>query len=384
MKMSNLLFQNSHFSQVNEGLDLMDLAIKAGFFHKDASGLYSLLTLGTLAQRDIESRLRGAFEGAGACEMRLSLLQDLTLWEKTGRVDAYAGELMTTTSRSGARFALGATAEELVCSVMKDLWQGRSVNQWCWQMGTKWRDELRCRAGLVRAREFSMFDAYSFAGDACVIEARHETAQALILDFFKGLGLSARRVEADCGEIGGLRSEEVQVESVLGETGEDGKNWLEVAHSFVLGDTYSQALGFFDHRKKAVLMGCQGVGLSRTLMAILAERRDERGFWGDEKFAVVDTVITSLNQHKAGVMDKARELYDTLLSKGVRVVWDDREASAGKKLADSELLCARQRIVVSDRALSVDRFEVTNRKTGETKTVEGEAMVSEKDGGWTS
>lgn len=375
MKMSNLLFQNSHWAQDNESLDLVDLAIKAGFFHKDASGLYSLLTLGTLAQRELESRLRGAFEKAGACEMRLSLLQDLALWEKTGRVNAYAGELMTTTSRSGARFALGATAEELVCSVMKDLWQGRSVDQWCWQVGTKWRDELRCRAGLVRAREFSMFDAYSFAGDASVIDARHETAQTLILGFFKGLGLSARRVEADCGEIGGLRSEEIQVESVLGEMGQDGKSWLEVAHSFVLGDTYSQALGFFDHQKKAVLMGCQGVGLSRTLMALLAGRRDSRGFWGDEKFAVVDTVITSLNQHKNGVMDKARELYDTLLSRGVHVVWDDREASAGKKLADSELLCARQRIVVSDRAMAADCFEVTNRKTGKTEIVDWEGLV---------
>jgi prolyl-tRNA synthetase len=365
LRLNRCFFQNSHLAKDNASLDLVSLATKAGFLHKDGAGVYSLLHLGLSAQAQMEQRLRQAFSAAGAGEVRLALLQDLALWQATGRLAAYEGELMTVRARGGTEYALGATAEELICTVAKDLFQGQSGERWVFQMGTKWRDELRCRAGLVRAREFTMFDAYSFASDEAALHRLHEEAQTLLLAFFAGLGLEARRQEADSGQMGGGFSEEIQVRSELGdETAAD--RWLEVGHSFVLGDRYSRALGYTDHQGAAVQMGCQGVGLSRSLMAWLERHRDERGFFGTAQFSAVDTVVVALNQHKAGVLERALDLAHRLEAAGRSVVLDDRDERAGKKLADSELLGARWRIVVSDRALAADRYDRTERATGVT------------------
>lgn len=365
MRMSQSFFQSSHFGKDNQALDLVTLAAKAGFVHKDGSGLYSLLHLGQRAQRQMEDRLRQAFEAAGAHELRLSLLQDLGLWQATGRVDAYDGELMTVRSRSGSEYALGATAEELACAIAKELFQGQAGDRWVFQIGTKWRDELRCRAGLVRAREFTMADAYAFSSSDDRLRQLHEQTQDVMLGFFESLDLQARRVVADAGQMGGSFSEEIQVKSSLGDQDGDDR-WLEVGHSFLLGDTYSRALGFTDNHGQFVRMGCQGVGLSRTLMAWLERHRDERGFFGTESFSAVDTVVVALNQHKDGVMERALELGQRLRKAGRTVMVDDRDERAGRKLSDSELVGARQRIVVSDRALAADRYEVTCRQSGNT------------------
>ena len=359
-KLSKCAFENSDLSRDNGSLSLADLAAKAGLFHKDASGVYSLLTLGLALQRRLEDRLRASMDNAGAHEVRLALLQDMGLWEATGREADYEGELMTTKSRSGARFALSATAEEHITSIMKARFQGRVVDQWVYQIGSKWRDEIRSRAALVRAREFIMMDSYRFAMDLKAIEATHAQVRQVLTGFFGSLGLNARVEEADCGAIGGLASEEFVIDSGLEASGT-----LELAHSFVLGDRYSQALGFTGAQRQAVQMGCHGVGVSRTMMAWLERHRDGRGFFGDEDFAVVDTVVVALNTHKAGVLEAAQALATRLEAQGQSVLLDDRELSAGKKLADSELVGACRRVVVSDRALGRGWAEGMVRATGE-------------------
>lgn len=368
--LSRAFFENSHFQRDHQRLSLQDLAAKAGLLHQDSSGVYSLLAMGVLAQAQLEQRLRRFLTDAGAVEIRLALLQDKALWEATGREADYEGELLTVRTRTGQSFALSATAEEHITQVAKSLFQGRQVDQWAFQIGTKWRDELRCRAGLVRAREFTMMDAYRFATDLEQVERTHVEARAAILGFFNSLGLACEVVAADCGAIGGLASEEFQVASELGRKGEA----LEVAHSFVLGDRYSKALGLLDHQRQAVQMGCQGVGLSRTLMALLEHRRDELGFWGDDAFSIVDTSVVVLNQHKDGVLEHALELARFLETQGKSVVVDDRQERAGRKLSDAELMGVRRRIVVSDRTLTSGLYEVTARRTGEQQTLEREQL----------
>lgn len=374
LRLSRSFFQNSHFAKNNADLDTTALAAKAGFLRKDASGLYSLLHMGVLAQQALEQRLRQTFDRLGAAEVRLSLLQDLALWQATGRVDSYEGELMITRLRQGGRWALNATAEELVTAVAKDLFQGQACERWVYQIGTKWRDELRCRAGLVRAREFTMLDAYSFSASDEVLRCTHEETQMALIDFFTQLGLRAERAEADTGQMGGTFSEEIRVASNWGDDDGSGHQKLEVAHSFLLGDRYSRALGFTDRNGSFVRMGCQGVGVSRTLMAWLDQHRDAQGFYGTAQFSATDVVVVAINQHKTGVLERATALAQTLEQAGWRTVLDDREERAGKKLADSELVGTRWRVVVSDR--DAGRYEWTERASGTTRVVEHEELLA--------
>ena len=368
--LSRAFFENSHFDRDNQRLSLQDLAAKAGVFHQDCSGVYSLLALGVQAQMALEQRLRGQMNQAGAVEIRLALLQDKALWEATGREADYEGELLSTTTRTGQTFALSATAEEHITSVAKALFQGRQVDQWAYQIGTKWRDEIRCRAGLVRAREFTMMDAYRFATTQEQVEQTHADARQAFLAFFSSLGMECQVVAADCGAVGGLASEEFHVASALGGR----EDALEVGHSFVLGDRYSKAFGLVDHQRHHVWMGCQGIGISRTLMAWLEQHRDERGFWGDDHFSLMDTSVVVLNQHKDGVLEHALNLARSLEAGGVSVVVDDRQERAGRKLADSELMGVRRRIVVSERTLATGLYEVTTRRTGEQSLLERAAL----------
>ena len=372
LRLSRCLFENSHLSRDHAGMAVHELAAKAGLLHQDASGIYSLLALGHLAQAAMEQRLREGLCRQGLAEIRLALLQDKALWQATGREADYEGELLTVALRSGQAFALSATAEEHVTAVVKSVLQGRAVDQWVFQIGTKWRDELRCRGGLVRAREFTMMDAYRFAGTEEAVMQSHLEARDAFLAFFAGLGLQALVAEADCGAVGGLASEEFQVASSLG--GSEGV--LEVGHSFLLGQRYSQDLGLRDHTGQAVWMGCQGLGVSRTLMAWLEAHRDERGFYGDDNFSIVDTVVVVLNQHKTGVREAGEQLARRLGQDGVRVVLDDRDDRAGKKLADSELIGARQRVVVSDRTLRSGLVETTCRRTGESRQLEEAELLA--------
>lgn len=375
LRMNQMVFGNAMWAKDNTGLDEVTLAHKAGLLHKDGAGLFSLWTLGLLAQQRLEARLRQVFHRLGAQEIRLALMQEAALWDQTGRRAIYGDELMTVRGRDGCDQVLGATAEELVCANVRDLLKGQAVQHWVYQMGTKWRDELRCRAGLVRAKEFSMLDAYTFASDDAQLMVWHEAAQTALVAFFEGLGLTTRRVVADNGQMGGRFSEEIQVACSLGDVEEEGTTWLEVGHSFLLGTRFSEALGFTDHRQQAVAMGCQGVGISRTLMAWLATHRDARGFFGDNHFSIVDTVVTVLNQHKEGVLASATVVAEALEAAGHVVVLDDRDERAGKKLADSELVGARQRVVVSDRSLASAEYECLDRAKGQTTLLQGTDLV---------
>ncbi|MFM0507263.1 aminoacyl--tRNA ligase-related protein [Paraburkholderia sp. RL17-373-BIF-A] len=363
MKFSQQFFANSFFEQDNTRLELTDLARKACLVHQDAAGLYSWMSLGLRAQRRVESVVREEMERAGFCEIQMSLLQDADLWRQTGRLDVYGDELMRLTSRSGRLFCLGATCEELATNMVKTHYDRTDMSLGLYQFGNKYRDELRTRGGLARAKEFIMKDGYAFNATEDGARAAYEAVREAYQRIFRRLGLAAIVKSSDNGEIGGQSSEEFHVLSELGEDETEGQKSLECAHIFDLGDRYSKAMGLVNTKGEFVRMGCFGVGVSRLAMLLLSRQRDERGFWGSESLNTFDVVLTVIDWERQERQEAAQALQRELQAKGLSVLVDDRLAQAGKKLADAELIACRQRVVVSGKALASGRFEWMDRRT---------------------
>ena len=363
MKFSQLFFRNNSFAKDNQSLDLVDLMHKACFVHSDGSGIFSVLQLGLRLQRQIEAIVRDEMDNIGFGELQLSLLQDTQLWEQTKRLDTYGQELFQLKDRKGRMWCLGATAEELMTNVVKTHYHNSDMHLHVYQVGNKYRDELRARAGMIRAKQFVMKDGYSFCTSAQELEEAYKKVREAYERIFKRLGLNYSIVASDSGEIGGSFSEEFVVESEYGEES-NGRKLLEVAHIFQLGQVYSAKMDLLDNHKKFVHMGCYGIGVSRLLMALCEQRRDAKGFWGDDAFATFDVVIVALDYHRNEVVkNRAEALYAELKAQGLQVLLDDRNETTGKKLSDSEIICATRRVVVSQRSLDTGMLEWTERKS---------------------
>jgi prolyl-tRNA synthetase len=363
MKFSRQFFANSFFEQDNNRLELTDLARKACLVHQDAAGLYSWMSLGLRAQRCVERVVREEMERAGFCEIQMSLLQDADLWRQTGRLDVYGDELMRLTSRSGRLFCLGATCEELATNMVKTHYNRTDMSLGLYQFGNKYRDELRTRGGLARAKEFIMKDGYAFNATEDGARAAYQAVREAYLCIFRRLGLDATIRSSDNGEIGGQSSEEFHVLSELGEDETDGLKSLECAHIFDLGDRYSKAMGLVNAKGEFVRMGCFGVGVSRLAMLLLSRQRDAHGFWGSESFNTFDVVLTVIDWERHDRQQAALALQRDLQASGLSVLVDDRLAQAGKKLADAELIACRQRVVISGKARASGRFEWMDRRS---------------------
>ena len=340
------------YTRLDEKADFTQFLVQAGFLMKEASGVYNYTTLGVLALRELENRLHRFVQSAGAVEWSLSLLQSQENWDRTGRAVDYGDELMAVKMRSGTVMRLSATAEEQITAAVSHHLKGRHVDHHFYQVGQKWRDEIRARGGLVRGREFRMMDAYHFSETQERMFEQNAFMRDTLVAFIRSLGCEVRVEAADCGEIGGLMSEELQVATSLEDEG-----WIEVGHCFALGQKYAQAFDFTTSEGSAAWMSCQGLGTSRLLAVLLAARRDGRRLWGDTQFSTLDDVIVAIGREEA-TMERAKALHGAMLAQGRRVLLDDRFGRAGQQLTSAEAVGAQRRWVVSDR-LGESLAEVT-------------------------
>lgn len=365
MKFSQLFFQNNFFERDHENFELIDLMRKSCLVHQDSSGIYSWLSLGLMLERKVEQIIHEEMIEAGFSEVRLSLMQDADLWRQTGRFDTYGAELFTLKNRKGHDFCMGATCEEAITQIVKNHYNNSEMNLHVYQIGNKYRDELRTKAGLMRAKEFIMKDAYSFCSTEQALEETYQKVRQAYCNIFERLGLEYFIASSDNGEIGGKSSEEFHCESIYGEAEFEGKQTLEIAHIFNLGQEYSRKMEVYNNVKEFVHMGCFGIGISRIVMALLEKQRDDLGFWGTESFNTFHTVISVIDYKVEEHAQLAQSIYQHLKKQGVQVLLDDRQIQAGKKMADSELIGCVRRIIVSKQSLLKQQLEVLDRKTME-------------------
>ncbi|WP_409475859.1 proline--tRNA ligase [Stenotrophomonas sp. Y-13] len=195
------------------------LMLRAGMIRKLASGLYTWSPLGLRVLRKVEGIVREEMNRAGAVELQLPTIQPRELWEETGRWEKFGGQLLKIKDRKEQEYCYSPTAEEAITDFARqELSSYKQLPVNFYQVQTKFRDEIRPRFGVMRAREFLMKDAYSFHLDDASLVAEYENMKATYTRIFTRLGLEFRAVQADSGAIGGDASQEFHV---IADSGED-------------------------------------------------------------------------------------------------------------------------------------------------------------------
>ena len=204
------------------------LMLRAGLIRRLASGLFTWMPIGLRILRKVEAVVREEMNRAGALELLMPAVQPAELWQESGRWDQYGPLLLRMHDRNQREYCFGPTHEEVITDIARrELRSYKQLPVNYYQIQTKFRDEIRPRFGVMRAREFIMKDAYSFDIDPAGLEASYARMHAAYTAIFERLGLKFRVVDADSGEIGGSRSQEFHV---LADSGEDAIAYSDADH----------------------------------------------------------------------------------------------------------------------------------------------------------
>jgi len=219
MRVSKLLLATVKETPADAEVISHKLMLRAGMIRKLAAGLYSWLPLGLRVLHKVENIVRDEMNAAGAQEVLMPAVQPAELWQESTRWDQYGPELLRLTDRHKRDFCFGPTHEEVITDlVRRELKSYRQLPANFYQIQMKFRDEIRPRFGVMRAREFLMKDAYSFHADSASLKETYKVMHETYTRIFTRLGLQFRAVEADTGAIGGSASHEFHV---LADSGED-------------------------------------------------------------------------------------------------------------------------------------------------------------------
>ena len=219
MKTSQLLISTLREAPADAEIASHQLMLRAGMVRQLASGIYTWLPLGLRVLRKVENIVREEMDKAGAQEIMMSAIQPAELWQESERWDQYGPELLRINDRHEREFCFGPTHEEIITDlVRKEIRSYKQLPTNFYQIQTKFRDEVRPRFGIMRAREFLMKDAYSFHLDDASLQETYDQMYQTYSNIFSRIGLNFRAVIADSGNIGGNKSHEFHV---LAESGED-------------------------------------------------------------------------------------------------------------------------------------------------------------------
>lgn len=219
MRASQLLIATVKETPADAEVISHKLMLRAGLIRKLAAGLYTWLPMGLRTLRKVETIVREEMNRAGAQEVLMPAVQPAELWQESGRWDKYGPELLRLRDRHQREFCFGPTHEEIITDLIRnELRSYKQLPSNFYQIQTKFRDEVRPRFGIMRAREFLMKDAYSFHLDEESLHKTYKVMHETYCRIFERIGLEFRPVQADTGSIGGNQSHEFHV---LAESGED-------------------------------------------------------------------------------------------------------------------------------------------------------------------
>jgi len=340
------------------------LMLRGGFIDKVASGVYTYLPLGYKVLKKVENIVREEMNKSGGIEILMPSLQPSSLWKESGRYEKMGKDMIMFVDRHKREMIFGPTHEEVITDLVR-----KYVRSWkqlpllLYQIQTKFRDEIRPRFGVIRAREFLMKDAYSFDIDEKGLNESYQKMKQAYTKIFSRCGLKTTIQTADSGVIGGKFSEEFVAEGDLSE--------LEVGHIFKLGTEYSNSMKakFIDKdgKEKPMVMGCYGIGVSRIVAAVIEGNHDEMGIIWPVSIAPFQVIIIPLIE-ESYVKEAAEKIYNNLLNEKIEVLIDDRNETAGVKFKDAELI-GIPIIIVVGKKIKEGKVEVRKRKEKEYKEV---------------
>lgn len=415
MKLSQTGMGTTKLNNIDEMYPGQSILLQTGQLVQYGAGLFGYNTVPLLVRRNIEKIIVETLNKYGCIEVLLPTLQPDTIWKNSGRYEHYIqdGTMLITESNKGT-FCLAPTGEEAMLEFAREkLKSYKNLPVTFYQIGEKYRNEIRTRGYLLRGKSFPMLDAYSFDKDVEGMEKSYENVRKAFLEIFERIGLKVIPIVADNGAMGGKKSEEFMLISDQGEDKilydensgiglnteilerenyeqylrdeygiEDISNFkeirtMELGHIFQLGTRYSEMMNgkYINQEGKETLyyMGCYGIGVSRTVAALYEQCliKDEK--WGPCGFVLPKSVAPYLLQivpklESEEKVQIANKLYQKLQEKGIGVILDDREnLSIGAKIKDAKILGTPYLVVIGDKTEG-ENLIVENNLNGEKIT----------------
>ncbi len=417
MRLSKTGFGSVKLNNIDEMYPGQSILLQTGQLTQYGAGIFAYNNIPLLVKRKLEQIIVETLNKYDAIEVLLPTLQPEKIWKDSGRYDGYVndGTMLTVESNKG-NFCLAPTAEEAMLEFAREkLKTYKNLPAIFYQIGEKYRNEIRTRGYLLRGKSFPMLDAYSFDKDEEGMIKSYQDMREAFLEIFKKVDLNVMPIAADNGAIGGKKSEEFMLISSMGEdkilvdkdTGiglnteilerDDCKEYLEkeykitdlskleevrtveLGHIFQLGLKYSEIMNgkYINQEGKESLyyMGCYGIGVSRTTAIIYEENviKDRNGI--PCGFALPESIAPYKYQIIPKMDDEskvklAEEIYNTLKQKGIDSILDDREnISIGAKIKDCKVLGTPKIIVLGDK-YEDNILEIEDSKTGEKTKIE--------------
>ncbi|MFA6515233.1 MAG: aminoacyl--tRNA ligase-related protein [Candidatus Paceibacterota bacterium] len=413
MKQSHLFTKTKKESPADEVSLNAELLIKAGFINKEMAGVYSYLPLGIRVIKKIENIIRQEMNAIGGQEMKTSIFQNKEIWEKSGRwSDEVVDNWFKTKLKNGGEVGLSFTNEEAHANILKQYINSyKDLPIYSYDFKDIFRNETRSKSGILRGREFYWKALYSFSKNDEEHKEFYERAKLAYKNIFNrvGIGHLTYLTFASGGTFSKFSHEfqtltgagedtiyidenkgiainqEVYNDEVLESLGvkkEDlvEKRAIEVGNIFPLGTKFSAP---FDLKykneageEKLVVMGSYGIGLGRLMGTIVEVLSDDKGIIWPEAVSPFKIHLLSLGNDEKTI-NEADSIYSDLTSKGIEVLYDDRnDVSAGEKFADSDLIGIPYRVVVSKRSLENGGLELKKRTEEKGQVVPKDKLLS--------
>lgn len=392
------------------------LLIRAGYIHKEMAGVYQLLPLGLMVLQNIKQIVRDGMRELGTNEMIATNLQRKELWERTHRWDDETVDIWFKSElKAGGEVGLAWSHEEPLADMMKNhISSYKDLPVGIYQFQNKLRNEVRAKSGVMRGREFIMKDAYSFAATEAEHDDFYDRCKEVYMKIFHRLGVgedtfvtfaaggaftqfshefqticeAGEDVTYICKEKNVAINEEVLDQTDLASLGVTREELVatktaEVGNIFNFGRQKGEEVGLYftdeNGERTPVWMGSYGIGITRMMGVLVEKFADEKGIVWPESVAPYQVHLVALNTDDAEIKDWADGLYTALKKRGVSVLYDDRDARAGEKFADSDLLGLPYRVVVSKKGKEAGTFEVVTRATGEVRQLTEAELYADFD-----
>ena len=388
------------------------LLIRAGYIHKEMAGVYSYLPLGLKVVDNIKAIVRDEMNGLGFEEIIMTSLQSKEVWERTDRWDDKNVDIWFKSNlKNGTEVGLGWSHEEQIIAMLKDYISSyRDLPVSVYQFQTKLRNEIRSKSGILRCREFVMKDLYSYSLNEDQHNKIYKSVTDAYTNIFKKLGIGEItyftfasggsftqfshefQTLIDAGEdiiyVDHDKkiaiNEEVYSDDIIKQLGLKKENLkkhksAEAANIFSFGTTKTDVfdLKYTDENgiKASVYMGSYGIGITRLMGIIVEYFSDDKGIVWPDVIAPAKTIIIKIGSNPE-VTKLADKLYDTIKSKGIDVIYDDRDLRPGEKFSDADLLGIPTRLIVSDKTIDTKTFEFKSRTSDEVSYI-SEAEILE-------
>ena len=381
MRVSKMGMKNVKLSNLDEMYPVQDILLQTNQVKQYGSGVYAYDNVPLKVQDNIEEIIKRNFNKADFIEVQMPLLQQDELWKRSGRYDKYIEEgVMMLSETDKGIYCLAPTAEEAITTFVENrITSHKQLPVGFYQIGPKFRNEIRNRGYLLRGREFLMFDLYTFDKDEIGMMESYKKIRETYFKAFNKIGLDIVAVAADNGSMGGKNSEEIMAISTIGEDtilfDEETKQGLnvevlekdnaeeylkenygindvkklkekkacELGHIFALGTKYTESMNinFIDNENnsKPFYMGCYGIGVSRVLGLIYennAIKENDKVVGVSLPLSVTPYYLYIISNDKK--KESAEELYSKFNDKDIEVIIDDVKGSIGEKIRNAKVL----------------------------------------------